>query len=104
MLYEVITGGGEESYGYLAGEFVRDKDAVMACALIAEAAAWAKDQGKSLFDLLLSIYADYSFYKEDLVSVVKKGKEGSEEIQQMMKNFRSTPPVAINGSAVVKIA
>ncbi len=99
-----FIGGGEESYGYLAGEFVRDKDAVMACALIAEAAAWAKDQGKSLFDLLLSIYADYSFYKEDLVSVVKKGKEGSEEIQQMMKNFRSTPPVAINGSAVVKIA
>lgn len=99
-----FIGGGEESYGYLAGEFVRDKDAIMSCALIAETAAWAKDQGKSMFEMLLEIYKEYGFYKESLLSVTKKGKDGAEEIQQMMKSYRSTPPKNINGSKVVKIA
>jgi phosphoglucomutase len=99
-----FIGGGEESYGYLAGEFVRDKDAIISCSLIAETAAWAKDQGKSLFELLLDIYLKYGFYKESLLSVVRKGKEGAEEIQLMMKNYRSTPPVSLSGSMVIKIA
>ncbi len=101
---QTFIGGGEESYGFLVGEFVRDKDAISACALVAETAAWAKDQGKSLFELLQEIYLEYGFYLEDLLSVVKKGKEGAEEIQKMMENFRSTPPKTINGSEVVKIA
>jgi phosphoglucomutase len=99
-----FIGGGEESYGYLAGEFVRDKDAVISCTLIAETAAWAKDMGKSMFELLLEIYKEYGFYKENLLSVTKKGKEGAEEIQRMMKEFRSAPPKEINGSKVIKIA
>lgn len=99
-----FIGGGEESYGYLAGEFVRDKDAVISCALIAETAAWAKDQGKSMFELLLEIYREFAFYKEKLLSVVKKGKEGAEEIQQMMKSYRTRPPKTINESTVTKIA
>ncbi|MDC0584501.1 phospho-sugar mutase [Bacteroidales bacterium] len=98
-----FIGGGEESYGYLAGEFVRDKDAVMSCALIAEATAWAKDQGLTLFDLLKKIYLDYGFYKESLISVVRKGKSGAEEIAQMMSEFRSNPPKSLNGSEVVMI-
>ena len=100
---ETFIGGGEESYGFLVGDFVRDKDAISACALIAETAARAKDQGKSLFELLQEIYIEYGFYLEDLQSVVKKGKEGAEEIQKMMEGFRSTPPKTINGSEVVKI-
>lgn len=99
-----FIGGGEESYGYLAGEFVRDKDAIMSCTLIAETAAWAKDQGKSLFDLLLEIYQEFGFYKESLISVVKKGKDGAEEIAKMMENFRTNPPKQINGHAVNTIA
>jgi phosphoglucomutase len=95
--------GGEESYGYLIGDFVRDKDAVSACALIAEAAAWMADSGKSLFDLLLQIYQKYGFYKEGLISVTRKGKSGAEEIQQIMVGYRNTPPVEVNGSRVVKI-
>lgn len=98
-----FIGGGEESYGYLAGEFVRDKDAIMSCALIAEAAAWAKDQGMLLMDLLEEIYIRYGFYKESLLSVTKKGKEGAEEIQKMMDNFRKNPPKEINGSKVSMI-
>jgi phosphoglucomutase len=98
-----FIGGGEESYGYLAGDFVRDKDAVMSCALIAEVTAWAKDNGKSLFDILIDIYREYGYYKESLVNVVRKGKEGAEEIQKMMENFRENPPQAINGSKLVKI-
>lgn len=98
-----FIGGGEESYGYLAGEFVRDKDAVMACALIAEAAAWAKDCGKSFFDMLLDIYVEFGYYREDLVNVTKKGKAGQEEIQQMMAAYRANPPKSINGSKVVVI-
>jgi phosphoglucomutase len=83
---------------------VRDKDAIISCALIAETAAWAKDQGKSLFEMLLEIYKEFSFYKEKLISVVRKGKEGAEEIQQMMKGYRNHPPKTINESEVIKIA
>lgn len=100
---KTFIGGGEESYGYLAGEFVRDKDAVMSCALIAETAAFAKNQGKSLFDLLLDIYVKYHFYKERLISVVRKGKSGAEEIKQMMESYRLTPPTEINGSKVMVV-
>ncbi|MCK9208250.1 MAG: phospho-sugar mutase [Salinivirgaceae bacterium] len=100
---KTFIGGGEESYGYLAADFVRDKDAVMSCMLIAEAAAWAADQGKSIFDVLADIYMKYGFYKEKLVNLVRKGKSGAEEIQQMMSNYRSDPPQSINGSAVIKI-
>ncbi len=95
--------GGEESYGYLAGEFVRDKDAVMSCALIAEATAWAKDKGKSLYDQLIDIYLEYGFYHERLVNIVKKGKSGAEEIQKMMDDFRNAPPETINNSPVMLI-
>ncbi len=95
--------GGEESYGYLAGEFVRDKDAVMSCALIAEATAWAKDKGKSLYDQLIDIYLEYGFYLERLVNIVKKGKSGAEEIQKMMDDLRNAPPETINNSPVMLI-
>ncbi len=96
-----FIGGGEESYGYLCGDFVRDKDAVMSSSLIAEAAAWAFSQGKSMFDMLAEIYMRYGFYKEKLVNIVKKGKSGAEEIQQMMANFRSNPPKMLGGQPVV---
>lgn len=96
--------GGEESYGFMVGPAVRDKDAVSACSVIAEAAAWAKEQGKSLFELLIDIYIEYGFYLEGLVSVVKKGKDGAEAIQKMMLEFRNNPPKTINGSKVTKIA
>ncbi len=99
-----FIGGGEESYGYLEGDFVRDKDAVMSCALIAEVTAWAKDQGKSLFDVLVDIYLEYGFYKEALISVVRKGKEGHEEINRMMDNYRKNPPVTLGGARLVKIS
>ena len=98
-----FIGGGEESYGYLCGEFVRDKDAVMSCAFFAEIAAWAKDQGKTLFDILLEIYVNYNFYKETGVSVVKTGKSGAEEILAMMERYRNAPPKTIAGSPVVKL-
>lgn len=98
-----FIGGGEESYGYLAGEFVRDKDAVMSCALIAEAAAWAKDQNLSMYDLLLDIYLKFGFYKESLLSVTKKGKAGAEEIAQMMEAFRKNPPKTLAGSEVITL-
>lgn len=95
-----FIGGGEESYGYLAGEFVRDKDAIMACALIAEAAAWAKEQGKSLFELLIDIYVEFGFYKEKLMNLEKHGKEGAEEIEKIMLDLRENPPKEINNSKV----
>jgi len=100
---KTYIGGGEESYGFLAEDFVRDKDAVSSCALMAEIAAWAKDQGKSLYQLLTDIYIEYGFSKEKGVSVVKKGKSGAEEIQLMMKTFRANPPKEIAGSPVVMI-
>jgi len=98
-----FIGGGEESYGYLAGEFVRDKDAVMSCALLAETAAWAKSNGKKLYEQLIDIYAEFGFYKEKLISIVKKGKAGEEEIKKMMDNFRNNPPQTINHSNVMLI-
>ena len=97
-------GGGEESFGYLAGDFVRDKDAVSACSLAAEAAAWALEtKGQTLFEWLQELYVQYGFYREGLVSVVRKGKEGAELIQKMMVDFRENPPKTIVGSPVVKI-
>ena len=97
-------GGGEESFGYLAGDYVRDKDAVSACALAAEAAAWAKDtMGLTLYEWLQELYVKYGFFREGLVSVVRKGKEGAEEIQRMMVDFRANPPKALAGSQVVKV-
>ena len=98
---EQFIGGGEESYGYLIGDFVRDKDAVSACTMIAEIAAWAKDQDKTFFDILCDLYVEYGFYKEDLLSITKKGKSGSEEIKQMMCDFRNNTPAKIAGSDVV---
>lgn len=94
-------GGGEESYGFLAEDFVRDKDAVSACCLISEIAAWAKDNGKTLFELLLDIYVEYGFSKEKGISVVKPGKSGAEEIKAMMENFRNNPPKEMAGSKIV---
>ena len=98
-----FIGGGEESYGYLVGDFVRDKDAVISCCMIAETAAWAADQGKSLYQILPDIYKEFGFYKEHLISVVRKGKAGAEEIQQMMENYRSNPPASINKARVTLI-
>ena len=96
-------GGGEESYGFLPGDYVRDKDAVASCALIAEATAWSKSKGKSLFDLLLDIYVQHGFYKEKLINIVRKGSEGAGEIKAMMTGYRNNPPVKINNSKVIKI-
>jgi phosphoglucomutase len=98
-----FIAGGEESYGFMIGDFVRDKDAITACAMIAEIAAWAANRRKSIFELLLDIYIEFGFYKEQLLSVTKKGKAGAEEIQKMMENFRSKPPKKINNSEVVMI-
>ena len=98
---ETFIAGGEESYGYMIGDFVRDKDAVSACSMIAEIAAWARENGKTFFDVLVDIYKEYGFYKEGLVSVVRKGKSGAEEIQQMMRDYRSNPPAEIDGEKVI---
>jgi phosphoglucomutase len=100
---QTFIGGGEESYGYLVGDFVRDKDAVISCCMIAETAAWAADEGKTLYDLLPDIYVEFGFYKERLISIVRKGKAGAEEIQKMMEEYRANPPKQINGSDVVLI-
>ena len=94
-------GGGEESFGFLAEDFCRDKDAVSACSLIAEVAAWAKDNGKSLYQLLMDIYVEYGFSKEITVNVVKPGKSGADEIRQMMENFRANPLKEMAGEKVV---
>jgi len=94
-------GGGEESYGFLAEDFVRDKDAVSACSLLAEICAWAKDQGKTLYDVLMDIYLEYGFSKEYTINVVKPGKSGADEIKSMMDNFRKNPPKELDGSKVV---
>ena len=96
-------GGGEESYGFLAGDFVRDKDSVSACTLFAEIAAWAKDKGKSMYQLLEDIYLEYGYSKEVGVSLVRKGKEGADEIEAMMKNFRINPMETLGGSPVTLI-
>jgi len=96
-------GGGEESYGYLPENFVRDKDAVSTCTMLAEVAAWAKDNGMTMYDFLLQIYAEYGFSMNKGISVVKKGKSGADEIKRMMAEFRSNPPKEIAGSPVIMV-
>jgi phosphoglucomutase len=96
-------GGGEESYGFLPGDYVRDKDAVSSCALAAEATAWAKSHGMSLYELLLDIYVKYGFYKEKLINIVRKGKEGADQIKAMMTAYRNSPPEKINNSRVIMV-
>ncbi len=91
-------GGGEESFGFMPADFVRDKDAVSSCALMAEIAAWAKDQGKSLYELLLDIYLEYGYSREKMKYVVREGRSGAEEIEQMMVTFRNNPPRILGGS------
>ena len=94
-------GGGEESYGFMAEDFVRDKDAVSAMCLLAEICAYAKDQGKTLYDLLMEIYLEYGFSYEYTVNVVRPGKTGADEIKQMMENFRNNPPKQLGDSPIV---
>ncbi|MBQ5635778.1 MAG: phospho-sugar mutase, partial [Alistipes sp.] len=97
-------GGGEESFGYLAGDYVRDKDGVSACALAAEAAAWCRDtKGMTLYEWLQDLYVKFGFYRESLVNVVRKGKDGAEQIQNMMVDFRANPPKSLLGSPVVQV-
>jgi len=100
---QTFIGGGEESYGYLVGELVRDKDAVVSCAFIAEMTAYYKDKGSSLFEALIDTYIQYGFYKEKLISITKKGKTGAEEIKEMMEKFRTNPPVTLGGSKVTTL-
>lgn len=98
-----FIGGGEESYGFMISDFVRDKDAVSACAMIAEMTAYAQDHGKSLFDMMIDMYVTYGFYLERLISVTKKGISGEEEIARMMKSLRENPPAEVNGSKLVAV-
>ena len=100
---QTFIGGGEESYGYLIGDKVRDKDAIASCAMIAELTAFAKNEGLSLFDFLAEMYQKNGFYYEGLISLTKKGKTGAEEIQQMMLDFRSKPPMSLAGSKVIRM-
>lgn len=100
---ERYIGGGEESYGFLAQDFVRDKDAVSAMSLMAEIAAWAKDRGMTMYQMIQDIYIKYGFSKEKGISVVRKGKQGAEEIQAMMKSFRENPVKTLAGSPVIMI-
>jgi phosphoglucomutase len=100
---KTFIGGGEESYGYMVGEFVRDKDAVVSSCIFAECAAWAADRGMSLYELLIELYLEYGLFKEKLVNVVRKGISGQQEIKAMMENYRSSPPKEIAGSPVVEI-
>lgn len=95
--------GGEESYGYSVGELVRDKDAVISCAFIAEMTAYYKDKGTSLYNALLDMYVDYGLYKEELVSLTRKGKTGAEEIKAMMEKFRNNPPAQLGGAKVITL-
>ena len=98
---QLYIGGGEESYGFLAEDFVRDKDAVSACSLLAEICAYAKDHGKTLYDILMDIYKEYGFSKEYTINVERPGKAGADEIQQMMVNFRNNPPKDLGGSKII---
>ena len=100
---KTFIGGGEESYGFLIGDFVRDKDANSACYMVAEIAAWAAEQNKTLYQILKEIYKEFGFYKEGLLSLTKKGISGSEEIKNMMIKFRNTPPKQILGSDIIEI-
>jgi phosphoglucomutase len=99
-----FVAAGEESYGYMAGDFVRDKDAVSACVFFAAMAASATDQKKSLFDWLIDMYVEFGYYKESLLNVVKKGQQGEQEIKALMEKFRNNPPAEIIGSKVVRLA
>ncbi|MBL7835075.1 MAG: phospho-sugar mutase [Cyclobacteriaceae bacterium] len=98
-----FIAAGEESYGYMAGDFVRDKDAVSACAFFAAMAASAADENKSLYDWLIEMYAEHAYYKEALINVTKKGQQGEQEIKEMMEKFRNNPPATINNSAVTRL-
>lgn len=100
---QTFIGGGEESYGYLVGELVRDKDAVVSAAFIAEMTAFYKDKGSSLFNAMIAMYLEYGFYKEKLISITKKGKTGAEEIKAMMETFRTNPPATLGGSKVLTV-
>lgn len=100
---KTFIAGGEESYGYLVGDLVRDKDAVVSCAFIAEMTAFYKDKGSSLYQAMIEMYVTYGMYKEDLVSITKKGKTGAEEIKAMMEKFRNNPPAKLGGSEVVTL-
>ena len=100
---KTYIGGGEESFGYLIGDDVRDKDAIVACCIFAECAAWAKEKGMSLYELLIDIYREYGLYKESLVNVVRKGISGQSEIKSMMENYRGNPPAEIAGNKIVMI-
>ena len=100
---KIFIAGGEESYGYLVGELVRDKDAVISCAFIAEMTAYYKDQGSSLYQAMLDMYEHYGFYKEKLVAITKKGKTGAEEIKALMERFRTNTPSSLGGSKVVRL-
>lgn len=100
---EQFIAGGEESYGYMIGDSVRDKDAVASCGLIAEMVAYAKDKGMTLYEMLLDTYLTYGFYLEHLISITKKGKDGAEEIKAMMRDWRANPPLTINGSKVTRL-
>ena len=100
---QTFIGGGEESYGYLIGDFVRDKDAITSCAILAEIAAWAKEEGTTIYGKLIEIYMQHGLYKERLLSITKQGKSGAEEIQEMIHNLRTNPPTEIDGSKVVMI-
>ncbi|MBC7885052.1 MAG: phospho-sugar mutase [Saprospiraceae bacterium] len=95
--------GGEESYGYLVGDHARDKDAVVACAMFAEMAAYYKDKGSSLYEVMLDMYMEYGFYKEKLISITKKGKSGAEEIKAMMEKYRNETPLKLGGNSVVTL-
>jgi phosphoglucomutase len=100
---QTFIGGGEESYGYLVGELVRDKDAVVSAAFIAEMTAFYKNKGSSLFEAMIDMYVQYGFYKEKLISITKKGKTGAEEIKAMMETFRTNPPATLGGSKVITV-
>ncbi|OUT98941.1 MAG: phosphoglucomutase [Flammeovirgaceae bacterium TMED32] len=100
---QTFIGGGEESYGYLIGDKVRDKDAVMSCAMVAELTAWAKEQNKTLFDLLLDIWIKFGLYHEGLISITKKGKAGALEIHEIMNKLRNNPPIFLNDFLVTEI-
>ncbi|NLR63214.1 phospho-sugar mutase [Chitinophaga varians] len=100
---ETFICGGEESYGYMIGNNIRDKDAVSSVAMICEMAAYARSLGQSLYELLVNIYLKYGYYKEHLISITKKGMKGADEIAEMMRGYRENPPATINGSSVVTL-
>ena len=100
---KTFIGGGEESYGYMISDYVRDKDAIASVAMIAEMTAYVKSQGKTLYDYLIEMYMKFGFYREDLVSITKKGKSGSEEIKAMMTRFREEPPKKLAGTKILEV-